>query len=104
MAGRVHEGPALHLACSMAGGLACATATAPVDIVKTRYMNQAYSPAGLPLQYSGMLDCALQTVRSEGLAALWKGWLASWARLGPHTCMSLLVFEELRRQARLAPI
>lgn len=30
------EGPLLHFVCSMVAGLACATTTAPVDIVKTR--------------------------------------------------------------------
>lgn len=58
-------------------------------------------PAG---RYSSMAHCLGSTVRSEGVRALWKGWAPSCLRLGPHTCVSLLIFEQLRRLAGLAPI
>ena len=45
-----------------------------------------------------------QAVRSGGVLSLWAGFMPSWIRLGPHTCISLLVFEWLRKQAGLAPI
>lgn len=47
---------------------------------------------------------AAQIVRREGVLSLWRGWLPSWVRLGPHTCISLLVFERLRKVAGLEPI
>lgn len=53
--------------------------------------------AGLPA------TCA-QAVRTGGVLSLWAGFLPSWIRLGPHTCISLLVFEWLRQQAGLAPL
>ena len=43
-------------------------------------------------------------MRREGVLSLWRGWLPSWVRLGPHTCISLLVFEWLRKVAGLEPI
>ncbi|KAL4422216.1 hypothetical protein ABPG77_009691 [Micractinium sp. CCAP 211/92] len=103
-AGRVKEGPGLHFACSMVAGFACAFTTAPVDIVKTRYMNQQFCGQGRPQRYSSMAHCLTQAVRSGGVLSLWAGFLPSWIRLGPHTCISLLVFEWLRQQAGLAPL
>jgi hypothetical protein len=66
--------------------------------------NQPVDAAGRGLRYRGMLDCLLQSARSEGPLALWKGWGPSCARLGPHTCISLLIFERLRQAAGLSPI
>ncbi|GBF88117.1 mitochondrial substrate carrier family protein [Raphidocelis subcapitata] len=98
------EGHALHFACSIIAGFACATVVAPVDQIKTRYMNQPIGPDGRGLRYSSMAACLVSTVRAEGVTALWKGWAPSCLRLGPHTCVSLLIFEQLRRFAGLAPI
>lgn len=67
-------------------------------------MNQAFCGEGRPQRYAGMLDCAAQAVRSGGVASLWAGFVPSWIRLGPHTCISLLAFEWMRQQAGLAPI
>ncbi|KAL4443483.1 hypothetical protein ABPG75_011220 [Micractinium tetrahymenae] len=103
-AGHVKEGPGLHFVCSMVAGFACAFTTAPVDIVKTRYMNQQFCGQGRPQRYASMAHCFSQAVRTGGVLSLWAGFLPSWIRLGPHTCISLLVFEQLRQQAGLAPI
>ncbi|PSC73151.1 hypothetical protein C2E20_3677 [Micractinium conductrix] len=72
-AGRIKEGPLLHFVCSMAAGLACSFSTAPVDLCKTRYMNQAFCGEGQPQRYKGMVDCAMQAVRSGGVLSLWAG-------------------------------
>lgn len=104
VAGRVKEGPALHFVCSMVAGFACAFTTAPVDIVKTRYMNQEFCGQGKPQRYTGIVDCLVKSVRHGGVLSLWAGFVPSWVRLGPHTCISLLVFEWLRGRAGLAPI
>jgi len=88
-----------HFVCSVVAGLACATATAPVDLVKTRYM--AETSRGM---YRGMVDCGVQAVRADGWRSLFRGWLPAWARLGPHTCISLLIFEQLRAVAGVAPV
>jgi hypothetical protein len=96
----------------MLAGVAAATVVAPVDLVKSRMMNRgqaaqagpAAGPAAAAVRYRSMLDCLRQTVAAEGVLALWKGWLPACARLGPHTCISLLVFEKLRYFAGLAPV
>jgi solute carrier family 25 protein 34/35 len=66
--------------------------TQPLDVISTRL----YQSQGRATTYSGPLDCAMQTVRAEGWAALQKGWLAQYSRLGPHTVLTFLFLEKLR--------
>ena len=40
--GWMKEGPALHIVSSMVAGFMAALTTSPVDVVKTRIMNQKY--------------------------------------------------------------
>mmetsp|Transcript_42266 Transcript_42266/g.165045 ORF Transcript_42266/g.165045 Transcript_42266/m.165045 type:complete len:84 (-) Transcript_42266:169-420(-) len=69
--------------------LVTTTVTQPVDMIKTRMMN--YKDL-----YQGPLDCLRKIVRSEGLKGLYKGWVPNYARLGPHTLLTLTVYEQLR--------
>ena len=64
--------------------------TEPVDVVKTRIMMAA------PGRYNGMMHCLRDTVRSEGMLALYKGVLASFTRLGPHTVLTFVFLEQIR--------
>jgi solute carrier family 25 uncoupling protein 27 len=64
-----------------------------MDVVKTRLMSQ---PANAKI-YSGMLDCAVKTVRGEGLMALYKGFLPAYARLAPWQLVFFLSFETLNK-------
>ena len=50
---------------AVVSGFVSAVVSTPFDVLKTRMMNQ---PAGAPL-YSSTLDCALKTVRRQGLHA-----------------------------------
>ncbi|CDQ97740.1 unnamed protein product [Oncorhynchus mykiss] len=68
-----------HFLSSFACGLAGALASNPIDVVRTRMMNQTYGA----VTYQGTLDCLLQTSRSEGFMALYKGFFPNWLRLGP---------------------
>lgn len=62
-------------------GLAGALASNPVDVVRTRMMNQRVLSGG-PM-YRGTLDGVMQTWRNEGFFALYKGFWPNWLRLGP---------------------
>jgi len=75
--------------------VACMT---PFDVVSTRLHNQkvvgATSRGGV--LYSGISDCFLKIFRKEGLWGFYKGWAASLFRLGPHTVLSLVFWDQTR--------
>eukprot|EP01060_Flectonema_neradi_P026357 TRINITY_DN352_c0_g2_i2.p1 TRINITY_DN352_c0_g2~~TRINITY_DN352_c0_g2_i2.p1 ORF type:complete len:291 (+),score=27.09 TRINITY_DN352_c0_g2_i2:47-919(+) len=89
----LEEGVALHLLSSFIAGIVAVTVTAPIDLIKTRVMS---SKAGAN-PYKGTIDCLMKTVRNEGPFTLYNGWVAGWMRLGPHTIVTFLVFEQLRK-------
>ncbi|KAI8897358.1 mitochondrial carrier domain-containing protein [Globomyces pollinis-pini] len=103
-AGHFHEGIMVHFASSMIAGFVCATASSPVDVVKSRYMNQKFTPEGKGLLYSSSYDCMIKTVKAEGPIGLFKGWLPSWLRLGPHTIITFIVLEQLRKVSGVKPM
>ena len=68
----------------------------PFDVLKTRMMNQA--SAGGAAKYSSTLDCAMATVRVEGVLALWKGLLPVYGRQAPFNLLNYLIMEELTKR------
>ncbi|XP_066283447.1 mitochondrial substrate carrier family protein ucpB-like [Branchiostoma lanceolatum] len=97
-AGLMEEGFPLFCVSAMIAGFITAFVTSPVDVIKTRIMNQAskHLPRDQWL-YRSSLDCLLKTLRSEGPFGLYKGFIPNWMRIGPHTIVTFLIFEELRR-------
>jgi hypothetical protein len=91
----LQESIQLHFVCSMFAGLVCATTTAPIDLVKSRYMSQSFKN-GRGQLYSSMVDCFIKTFKNEGYRGFYSGWLAQWLRLGPHTIITFVVLEQLR--------
>uniref|UniRef100_A0A3P9MZV8 Solute carrier family 25 member 30 n=1 Tax=Poecilia reticulata TaxID=8081 RepID=A0A3P9MZV8_POERE len=81
-----------HFLSSFVCGLAGALASNPVDVVRTRMMNQRGGAL-----YQGTLDCLLQTWRSEGFMALYKGFFPNWLRLGPWNIIFFLTYEQLKK-------
>lgn len=79
-----------HFIASVIAGLAGAIASNPIDVVKTRMMNQKAlkntvvgEATAVQAIYTSSVDCLTQTVRNEGLMALYKGFIPNWFRLGP---------------------
>ncbi|KAK6179631.1 hypothetical protein SNE40_011945 [Patella caerulea] len=98
----MEEGPKLHIVSSMVAGLATAVTTSPVDVVKTRIMNQ--HGTGADKTYTSAFDCLFKTIRSEGPLGLYKGFIPNWLRLGPHTIVTFFIFEQLRHCIGMRPI
>eukprot|EP01116_Phalansterium_solitarium_P004197 TRINITY_DN15119_c0_g1_i1.p1 TRINITY_DN15119_c0_g1~~TRINITY_DN15119_c0_g1_i1.p1 ORF type:complete len:307 (-),score=27.26 TRINITY_DN15119_c0_g1_i1:145-1065(-) len=82
-----------HTLASIVSGFVSAIVSTPADVVKTRLMNQQ---AGASL-YSGSLDCLVKSVRAEGVLALWKGFLPTWARQGPWQLVFWVTYEQMRK-------
>lgn len=79
----------VHLVSSLAAGLVATTLCSPADVVKTRIMNGPSSQSPWQLLTSAS--------RNEGWAFMFRGWTPAFLRLGPHTILTFLVLEELRR-------
>jgi len=70
----------VHFCASMVAGLVAAAVTSPVDVVKTRVMNQPVI-GGRPTLYLSTVDCVRKTVKAEGLLSLYKGFVPNWIRI-----------------------
>ncbi|XP_072972661.1 mitochondrial uncoupling protein 3 [Typha angustifolia] len=89
-----------HTLASIASGLSATALSCPADVVKTRMMNQASGKETNTL-YKNSYDCLLKTVKFEGMTALWKGFLPTWARLGPWQFVFWVSYEKLRQASGL---
>jgi len=68
----------------------------PFDVVSTRLYNQGTDTAGRGLLYRGVAHCFARTFAAEGIFGFYKGCGASFFRLGPHTVLSLVFWNELQ--------
>lgn len=96
-----------HVISGMTAGFVMATATSPIDVIKTRIMNQKLaSQAGKDVgyMYAGSWDCFIRTVKAEGPFGLYKGLVPNFLRLGPHTLLSFVVYERLRSMSGIRPM
>lgn len=87
---------ATHFAASMVAGFLSTCASNPIDVVKSRLMNQPTDAAGRPTLYSSPLHCVRATVAAEGLSGLYAGFWPSYIRLGPHTMIIFVTVEQVR--------
>mmetsp|Transcript_12924 Transcript_12924/g.16926 ORF Transcript_12924/g.16926 Transcript_12924/m.16926 type:complete len:284 (-) Transcript_12924:134-985(-) len=63
----------------------------PFDRIRTSLMNQ---PTDAKL-YDGFVDCAMKTVKTDGVQSLWRGFVPIWARFAPTATIQLLTIETL---------
>lgn len=98
------DGMMTHVVASVVAGFVCATMTAPIDTIKSRYMSQQVDAHGRGILYSSITQCAVKTYQQEGIRGFYKGWLPQWSRLAPHTILSFAIFEQLRRLAGLKSV
>ncbi|XP_065841051.1 kidney mitochondrial carrier protein 1-like [Oscarella lobularis] len=86
-----------HFVCAALAGFAGAVASNPIDVVKTRMMNQRMFKSGLAdTVYKSSFDCAIKTARSEGFFALYKGFIPLYLRLGPWNIIFFIVYEQCK--------
>lgn len=97
-----HDSIQTHVAASMAAGFLSTIASSPIDLVKSRMMNQPCDAAGNPALYSSPLQCLRQTFLQEGFLGLYAGFWPSYFRLGPHTVLVFVVIEQVRHGMKWA--
>ncbi|ALC45059.1 Bmcp [Drosophila busckii] len=96
-----------HFISSFIASLGSAVASTPIDVIRTRLMNQRHvtvlnggitaAAAPTPKLYSGSIDCAVQTIRNEGVLALYKGFIPTWVRMGPWNIIFFITYEQLKK-------
>jgi len=80
----------------MASVITCAPVTLimnPFDVVATRMYNQE-----LKLYYADITECFKKIFEREGVYGFYKGSIAQYLRLAPHTIITLMCWEHLTRK------
>ncbi|XP_067128100.1 mitochondrial dicarboxylate carrier [Centruroides vittatus] len=78
-----------HFTASLSAASIATTMTQPLDVLKTRMMNAK------PGEYKSLLHCIAVTARL-GPLGFFKGYIPAFVRLGPHTILTFVFFEQLR--------
>lgn len=79
-----------HFSSSLLAGFVATVITMPFDVLKTRLMNAK------PGQYSGILACA-KDILQVGPSGMFKGFIPAFVRLGPHTILTFVFLEQLKK-------
>ncbi|XP_022088031.1 kidney mitochondrial carrier protein 1-like [Acanthaster planci] len=88
-----------HFIASFIAGFAGAVASTPIDVVRTRLMNQRNLRDHSRPQhiYKNSLDCLVKTFKYEGFFALYKGFIPTWVRLGPWNIIFFITYEQMKK-------
>ncbi|XP_068629680.1 solute carrier family 25 member 35-like isoform X1 [Battus philenor] len=78
------------------GGIVMTFCLNPFDVMATRLSNQPVDSNHKGKLYHGMTDCFLKMMKSEGARAFYKGVGANYMRLGPHTILLLVCWDQLK--------
>ncbi|XP_064598941.1 mitochondrial dicarboxylate carrier-like [Liolophura sinensis] len=78
-----------HFSCSIMAGTIATFLTQPLDVMKTRMMNAK------PGEYSNLFSCA-KDIAKNGPLGFVKGFVPAFVRLGPHTVLTFIFFEQIR--------
>ncbi|PWI64276.1 hypothetical protein PCL_11308 [Purpureocillium lilacinum] len=85
----------IHAQAAVTAGIATATATNPIWLVKTRLQLDRANGSTALRQYRGSLDCIQQVLKAEGVAGFYRGLSASY--LGTvETVIHLVLYERLK--------
>ena len=85
----LNEGTLLHFISSISSGFAAAICCTPADVIKSRLMKK-------DSRYTGILDCIKNTIKQEGICAMYKGFVPIWLRLAPWQIIFWTSYEKLR--------
>ncbi len=101
----IGDRPLNHFISSFIASFFAAVASCPVDVVRTRLMNQrkifrSYGATSLThnsaVYFSNSFECFSSILRNEGIRALYKGFWPSFIRMGPWNIIFFLCYEKLK--------
>ncbi|CAG8469211.1 7855_t:CDS:2, partial [Racocetra persica] len=81
---------AIHFISSFLAGFVATTVCSPIDVIKTRIMNST----GMKQSFVTVFT---STISNEGPQALFKGWVPAFVRLTPHTVVTFMVLEQIKK-------
>jgi len=85
-----------HFLSSLTAGAIATTLTQPLDVLKTRAMNAK------PGEFSSMWHLIKYTAKL-GPLGFFKGYVPAFIRLGPHTILTFVFLEQLRKNFGITP-
>ncbi|KAL0483707.1 mitochondrial substrate carrier family protein [Acrasis kona] len=77
-----------NLACGGIAGIVAVSCVFPLDMVKTRLMNQS-SNATRTVAYNGVVDCFKKIIQTEGVSGLYRGLPANLVGITPEKAIKL---------------
>jgi len=80
-----------HLTSAFGAGLTACIFGSPLDVLTTRHMNN-------PGKYNGPVDVITSTLKSEGITALYKGFIPNVTRLASFNMILWLTLEQMRKR------
>eukprot|EP00405_Crypthecodinium_cohnii_P017714 CAMPEP_0206451796 /NCGR_PEP_ID=MMETSP0324_2-20121206/19563_1 /ASSEMBLY_ACC=CAM_ASM_000836 /TAXON_ID=2866 /ORGANISM="Crypthecodinium cohnii, Strain Seligo" /LENGTH=300 /DNA_ID=CAMNT_0053921763 /DNA_START=70 /DNA_END=972 /DNA_ORIENTATION=+ len=83
-----------HFSASFMAAFIASVMSNPVDVAKTRLMNQNKSSA---TQYTGTLNAMTTMVKTEGPLSLYKGFAATFSRQLPYVVITWVTVEQLKK-------
>ena len=78
-----------HFTASFMAGFVATTVCSPVDVIKTRVMSAKTS--------EGIISLVTRITANEGWMWMFKGWVPSFVRLGPHTIATFMFLEQHKK-------
>jgi dicarboxylate transporter 10 len=81
---------ATHFTASLSAGAIATLLTMPLDVLKTRLMNAK------PGEYASIMHCA-RDIAKVGPSGFFKGFTPAFVRLGPHTILTFIFLEQLKK-------
>lgn len=81
-----------HFTASILAGFVATSVASPVDVVKTRVMSAT--------ENVGIVTLLKQTTQKEGWTWVFRGWVPSFIRLGPHTIVTFVFLEQHKKAYR----
>jgi dicarboxylate transporter 10 len=80
---------ATHFTASFLAGFVATTICSPVDVIKTRVMSAK--------DQKSIITFVTEITKAEGLRWMFKGWVPSFIRVGPHTVLTFLFLEQHKK-------
>ena len=86
---KMRDGLHTHFTASFMAGFVATTVCSPVDVIKTRVMSAKTKES--------IFGLITNITKNEGLMWMFKGWVPSFVRLGPHTIATFMFLEQHKK-------